>query len=160
TTISTRQSNVRANVAKEMEVLDDFLTGSYKRDTMIAPLKEADVDVFIVLNSKYFTQDGHASLLDQVKRALKKSYTEATDISRNGQAVTIKFSDVAIDVVPGFNRNGGGYLIPDAIAKRWISTDPKKHVQIWTDRNTNQKGQLIPLIKMIKGWNRKHSQLF
>jgi len=161
-TVSTRQKNARANVAKEMEVLDDFLTGSYKRDTMVAPLKEADVDVFIVLNPKYFTQDGHAALLDQVKRALKKSYTEATDISRNGQAVTIKFSDFALDVVPGFNRNGGGYLIPDAIAKRWIHTDSKKHVQIWAERNTKQNGRLIPLIKMIKGmrWNKKHSQLF
>ena len=27
TTVSTRQQNARANVAKEMKVIDDFLTG-------------------------------------------------------------------------------------------------------------------------------------
>jgi len=52
--ISTRQNNVREVVEKDLTVLDSFLTGSYSRSTMIAPLKDADVDVFIVLDSEYF----------------------------------------------------------------------------------------------------------
>jgi hypothetical protein len=43
TTVSNRQQNVRAAVEKEMDVLDSFLTGSYSRHTMIAPLNEADI---------------------------------------------------------------------------------------------------------------------
>ena len=35
------------------KILDDFLTGSYARSTMIAPLTEADIDVFVVLDSGY-----------------------------------------------------------------------------------------------------------
>jgi len=159
-TVSTRQQNARANVAKEMEVNDDFLTGSYVRNTLIGPLNNADVDVFIELHSKYFSQDGYTALLDKVRGVLKKSYTEATDISRNGQAVTIKFSNFAMDIVPGFNRMGGGYLIPDSRGKKWIQTDPKKHVEIWSQRNDQHDGKLIPLIKMIKGWNKTHSALF
>jgi hypothetical protein len=38
-----------------LEVLDSFLTGSYRRSTMIAPLKEADVDVFVVLDAKCYS---------------------------------------------------------------------------------------------------------
>ena len=89
---------------------------------MIAPLKEADVDIFVVLDPQYYSSDqnGPANLLDRVKRVLKKSYAETTDISRNGQAVTIKFSDFCVDVVPAFYRTGGGYLIPDSVLKRWI----------------------------------------
>ena len=143
-----------------MTVLDDFLTGSYMRNTMIAPLKEADIDVFIVLDPKHYSQDGYTALLDKVRAVLKKSYNEATDISRNGQAVTIKFSDFAMDVIPGFNRQGGGYLIPDSRGKRWIPTNPKKHVTIWTQRNGQHDGKLVPLIKMIKAWNKTHSTLF
>jgi len=52
--VSTRQKNVREVIELKMDVLDSFLTGSYSRSTMIAPLKEADVDIFIVLDSKYF----------------------------------------------------------------------------------------------------------
>ena len=125
---------------------------------MIAPLAEADVDIFIVLAPKYFEQEGQTSLLEKVKQALKKTY-KTPDISRNGHAVTIVFSDFKVDVVPGFNRKGGGFLIPDSISKRWISTDPQKHVELWSVSNKNHSGDLIPLIKMIKGWNKSHSAL-
>jgi hypothetical protein len=157
-TVSTRQQNVRHAVASELNVLDSFLTGSYRRDTMITPLKEADVDIFIVLNSEYYESNGQATLLDRVKRALKRTYT-TPDISRNGQAVTITFTDFTVDVVPAFNRQGGGYLIPNSTLGRWIATDPKKHVDIWIAANKAHNADLVPLIKMIKGWNKSRDVL-
>ncbi|MDY0281882.1 MAG: CBASS oligonucleotide cyclase [Salinivirgaceae bacterium] len=159
-TVSTRQQNVRDVVAAGMAVLDSFLTGSYRRSTMIAPLTEADVDVFVVLDPKHFSANGQRTLLDEVKRVLRKTYTRTPEISPNGQAVTIRFEDFKMDVVPGFYRKGGGFLIPDAQAARWISTDPKKHVELWTASNKAHNGDLVPLIKMIKGWNKTHSALF
>jgi hypothetical protein len=158
-TVSTRQRTVREAVSSEMEVLDSFLTGSYRRSTMIAPLSQADIDIFIVLNPSYYAVDGQTSLLDRVRRVLLRTYTKTPAISRNGQAVTITFTDFKVDVVPGFYRTGGGYLIPDAILKRWIETDPKKHIGLWSDANRAHNGDLIPLIKMVKGWNRTHSSL-
>src|SRR5262245_48271744 len=77
-TVSSRQRNVRDAVKREMTVVDDFLTGSYKRNTMIAPLSEADIDVFIVLSASYYEQNGQASLLDKVRRALLKTYNNST----------------------------------------------------------------------------------
>src|SRR5260221_14581298 len=90
-TVSTRQQNVRDAVASELAVLDDFLTGSYRRHTLIAPLSEADIDVFIVLDPKYHESGGQASLLDRVRRVLLKTYPKTPRISLNGQAVTITF---------------------------------------------------------------------
>lgn len=160
TTVSKRQTNVRNAIESHMDVIDSFLTGSYMRSTMIAPLKEADIDIFIVLDAKYYHElAGPGALLDKVRRELMKTYTKTPKISRNGQAVTITFTDFAVDVVPGFNRTGGGYLIPDSVRNTWIATDPKQHVTIWSDQNNSHNGNLIPLIKMIKGWNKKHSAL-
>ena len=165
-TVSTRQNNVRDVVASDLTVNDSFLTGSYSRSTMIAPLKEADVDIFIVLHSDYFhhykngQNGGQAGLLDLVKRTLRKTYTKTPDISRNGQAVTIQFTDFMVDVVPGFNREGGGYLIPNSVSQRWIPTNPKKHVEIVSNANTEHSGDLVPLIKMIKGWNKNSGNYF
>lgn len=160
-TVSTRQQNVRKAVEQEMNVLDSFLTGSYSRHTIISPLKEADIDIFIVLNwSYYYDLDGPASLLDKVKRVLKKTYPNTPDISRNGQAVTIQFTDFMVDVVPGFYREGEGYRIPNSITKNWISTDPKKHVEIIANANSIHEGNLVPLIKMIKGWNKNINSYF
>jgi hypothetical protein len=153
-TISTRQENVRSAITNEMEVLDSFLTGSYSRATMIAPLSEADIDIFIVLDPKYYEAGGQASLLDKIKRVLLKTYTKTPKISRNGQAITITFTDFVVDVVPAFYRQGGGYLIPDSVNNVWISTDPKVHVDLTATENANHAGDLVPIIKMIKGWNR------
>lgn len=158
-TVSTRQTNIRSVIEADLTVLDSFLTGSYSRKTMIAPLKEADVDIFIQLDSSYFhhynngQNGGQAGLLDLVKRTLKKTYTRTPDVSRNGQAVSIRFEDFVVDVVPGFSRERGGYLIPNSVTKTWLSTDPKKHVEIMSAQNAAHDRDLIPLIKMVKGWN-------
>lgn len=154
-TVSTRQKNVRKAVEAELAVLNSFLTGSYSRSTMIAPLSEADIDVFVVLDPSYYEANGQSSLLDRVKRVLRKTYPKTPEISRNGQAVTITFSDFIVDVVPAFHRKGGGYLIPSTYGGGlWISTDPKKHVKISSSANATHNGDLVPLIKMIKCWNR------
>lgn len=136
-TTSSRQQNVRDTVAEDFEVLESFLTGSYRRNTMIAPLTTADIDVFIVLDPKYYT--------DQSQHALLSSIT---------------FTDFKVDVVPGFYRTGGGFLIPDSHLKRWIPTDPKKHVDLWSASNKAHHGSLVPLIKMLKCWNREKGNLF
>jgi len=159
-TVSTRQQNVRAAVESSLRVRDSFLTGSYSRHTMIAPLKESDIDIFIILHPDYHETSGQANLLDRVKRVLKNTYPNTPDISRNGQAVTIQFTDFVVDVVPAFYREGGGYLIPNSAGQTWIATDPKKHVQILSDANSKHNGDLVPLIKMVKGWNRNIDRYF
>lgn len=159
-TLSTRQQNVRKAVEKELIVSDSFLTGSYSRHTMIAPLKEADVDIFVVLHSDYYEQNGQTNLLDKVRRVLLKTYPDTPKISRNGQAVTITFTDFKVDVVPAFYREGEGFLIPNSITKRWISTNPKVHVEIMNNENEAHDGDLVPIVKMIKGWNRNINHAF
>lgn len=159
-TASTRQENVRDAIAKEMNVLDSFLTGSYARSTLISPLAEADVDIFVVLDPKYYEVNGQTNLLDKVKRTLLQKYTKTPKISRNGQAVTITFTDFIVDVVPAFNRKDGGYLIPNSVEKNWISTNPKIHVDITAENNKNHNGDLVPIIKMIKGWNKNINYSF
>lgn len=51
--VATRQQNVRAAVADQLTVTDAFLTGSYRRHTLIGPLKQADGDVMVVLDRSY-----------------------------------------------------------------------------------------------------------
>jgi tRNA nucleotidyltransferase (CCA-adding enzyme) len=112
--VSIRQRNVREVVEKGLTVRDSFLTGSYSRNTMVAPLNEADIDVFVVLSPEYFhnydkgQNGGQTGLLDLLKRTLRRTYTRTPDISRSGQAVSIRFEDFVVDVVPSFYREGGG----------------------------------------------------
>lgn len=159
-TASTRQSNVRSVLSAEMDVASSFLSGSYIRSTLIAPLYEADIDIIMVLDPKYYesysltSQSAQSKLLDKVRRALMRQYTTTTGISRNGQAITIRYSDFLVDVVPAFAISyGRGYNIPDAIRGQWIPTDPAGHVTYMSQQNANANGLLIPLVKMVKRWN-------
>lgn len=127
---------------------------------MIAPLKTADIDIFVVLDSKYYKNDGQASLLDGVRATLLKTYPDTPKISRNGHAVTISFTDFDVDVVPAFNRKGGGYLIPDSGKKRWLATDPTVHETYMSKSNADHDGDVVPVVKMIKAWNRGISRSF
>jgi hypothetical protein len=66
----------------------ELLTGSYARSTMISLLKEADVDIFCVLDVSYYSRySGPGALLDAVRNTLLRTYTTTPSISRNGQPV-------------------------------------------------------------------------
>jgi len=159
-TVSTRQSSVRAAVERRLTVLTSFLSGSYKRSTMIAPLKSSDLDIFVILDSEYFSKFTPAGLLDKLRSVLLETYPDTPKISRNGQAVTITFSDFTVDVVPAFHRKGGGYLIADSTSGAWLSTDPTVHDSKLAEANRLHSGDLVLLVKMIKGWNRVINDAF
>ncbi|WP_159006260.1 nucleotidyltransferase [Bradyrhizobium sp. S69] len=159
-TVSTRQQRVREAIEKEITVLSSFLAGSYQRSTMIAPLSEADIDIFIVLDPSYFEKYTPAALLDRVRTVLLKTYNTGTRISRNGQAVTLTFSDFKVDAVPCYNRKGGGFLIPNSIGGNWISTNPPAHEAHTTASNKAHNGDIVPLIKMMRRWNREINSAF
>ena len=158
-TISTRQAAIRNVLEKDFVVLNSFVTGSYRRSTMISPLTEADVDIVVVLDPKYYDGTGQSQLLDAVRASLLKTYTRTPKIRPDGHAVTITFTDFKVDVVPAFFRKGGGYLIPETAGPRWLPTDPKRHVEIWAAANRVHNGNLVPLLKMLKGWNASRSLL-
>lgn len=158
-TVSTRQQRIRSLIEADFQVLDSFLGGSYRRNTMISPLGEADLDIFVILHPSQYAADGQQRLLEAVQQSLLKTYPRTPRIKPDGHAVTITFTDFTVDVVPGFVRKGGGYLIPDAENHRWIGTDPKKHVELWSAANKRHEGALVPLIKMIKGWNKSRNLL-
>lgn len=157
TTVAARQTSVRAAVARQLPVVNAFLTGSYRRQTLIGPLKRADVDIVVVLDRDY-KQRGPRAVLELVKKALLVEYPKTPEISRNGQAVTITFSDFIIDVVPAFVRPwwtwDDGWDICDSGSDRWIATNPKRHVEISAGANRLHGGQLVPRIKQLKAWNR------
>lgn len=158
-TVSTRQQNVRTAVEKDFTLANSFLIGSYKRHTMIAPLKKADIDVFVVVDDNEWSTYSNApsQLLTDIRTTLRKTYPDTPTISKSGQAVTITFTDFKVDVVPAFQYRGDSYVIPDDERKQWLVTAPEQHSQLVTDSNTTNFGKLVPLIKMIKQWNRHNN---
>jgi hypothetical protein len=152
--VAARQERVRAAVARGLKVRGSFLTGSYRRHTLIAPMADADVDIIVVLDGQH-RRRGPRAVLDLVKATLCEEYPSSR-VSRNGQAVTIRFSDFTVDVVPAFETWWGGDVLDicNSGDDTWIRTNPRQHIKISSKVNWRTAGLLVPSVKMLKAWNR------
>jgi hypothetical protein len=138
------------------------LIGSYDRDTHIKYLSEGDIDVMIVLhygkhNEAWDNKEGVTKVLNRFKTILEESYPKITcSVDRN--CVVMKFSEFKLDVVPAFRFTDGDHKIPDTYRGAWLRTSPVKFSKEVTRINKNMDGDFIPLIKMVKGWNRNYTK--
>lgn len=136
-----------------------FLTGSYARSTAVRPLK--DIDVFCVLQrTADLAPESHApaAALQRVKGALDAAYPGKAADPQN-RSVNIEFTGTGIgyDVVPAYVADGGGedqFLIPDLAAGVWIRSNPRVHRERSVVYNAQTEGELKPLTKALKHWNR------
>lgn len=164
---SQRQKEVRACIGISFDIERDFLTGSYARHTKTKPLK--DVDIFFVLGPKEKDRrkDTPSKMLDAFEECLIDEYG-AGNIERGRRCITVTFDKrnptaaedgkvLSIDAVPAFNYKER-YEIPDDILGEWIETDPTVHKEKSTGANKQHNGNWIPLVKMLKAWNREHGK--
>lgn len=162
-----RQRDVRARVQESFHVERDFLTGSYGRRTKTKPLK--DIDIFVVLGSdEDWRKKAHPrGVLDDLEACLAKAYG-ASQVERDRRCITVYFEKknqtqhedgkiLSLDVVPAFAA-GDDYEIPDDALGRWIKTNPKVHAEKATEKNKNLSGGWVPLVKMLKSWNRSNGK--
>jgi predicted nucleotidyltransferase len=155
---SSRHNDIRAVVREKWGLDDDFLTGSYRRDTKTKRLK--DVDIFVVIDPSgeqaELRQENPSQILAALKTVLEGKYD---DVTADGFACVVKFGPedevASFDVVPAFKRTGGGYEIPDAERGRWIATNPKIHHEQSTAMNQRCGGSYVPFVKLLKGMNRE-----
>jgi hypothetical protein len=153
-----RHHAIRDHVKSRWDLEDDFLTGSYRRDTKTKRLK--DIDIFAVID-KDGPQGGYRTRSpDAVLRALEELLRDRwPDARRDGMAVVVHYGTdddvMSIDVVPAFDRRGGGYVIPNPSAGDWIATNPKRHHELSIAKNAECDGKFVPFVKMIKGINRE-----
>lgn len=155
---SRKHVELRDLVGASWDLDDDFLTGSYRRNTKTKRLK--DVDIFVVLRpggtQAYLRERPPTEVLGELSKLLDARYEKVTT---DGFACTVAFGDedevASFDIVPAFKRKGGGWEIPDADRSGWISTNPKRHHEQSTAKNDKCDGKFVPFVKMVKGINRE-----
>jgi hypothetical protein len=105
-------------------------------------------------NKGWDNADGTIKALDCFKAILDDAFPN-TYKRRDRNCISMQYSEFRLDIVPAFSYTGGYYQIPDSIRQRWISTDPFAFAERITQVNSNMDGSFVPLIKMVKGWNRE-----
>lgn len=135
-----------------------YLSGSYARDTAIAPLD--DVDIIFVINPQAW-QLGLLSLypmprtvLESFARAVRYRYP-ASSIRMQRRSICLQLYHLDIDVVPAIEADATRQtiLVPDAETGNWIKSSPKSHSDIATAINQQRNENFKPLVKLLKRWN-------
>ena len=164
--ISQKHNILREKLREKLSVEDDFLTGSYARNTMIRPNGDDkfDVDFFLAFSKKDYGESELPDLLGIVKNALEQIKNDDADIEEiqeQKRSIGVVYKDnFRIDVVPAIQiEKDERYKIFDKNTLQAVESNPKLHGSNLTSANeTSESGgvkRLVPIVKLLKSWKRE-----
>jgi hypothetical protein len=152
----TELVNERLNEIKELlsENLETSINirraGSWKKHTYIDGL--SDVDCLFILNSPEFSGESPQQLLDELKKLLQKKLGNKVIVERGNLSLKITYENGPdLQILPAL-RNDKGLRIPSGDHDSWSRLiNPEKFANLLTETNKRLNGNVIPVIKMVKG---------
>ena len=160
-TADSRRKRIVSLLENSFTILDSFPSGSIPRGTALKG--HADLDVIVVLHwQKHIKDKSPERLLQDVRDALGEY---RTNVRKNGQAVTLYYESWPnMDIVPvSKTTNSDGtinhYNVPDVNSGGWLTSRPRKHSKQIESKVSQCGDKFRPIIRMIKEWNKEHSDL-
>lgn len=158
-------SSIRTRLTASFELKRFFLIGSQSRNTSISGL--SDYDYIAVFPKTYSmwgnTRKSSATFLKNIRDDLAERFWN-TDVSKNGQAIVVPFSngDRVFDVVPAifgelnqFKRPT--FWIADG-AGGWIETSPEAHDAYIEEADRMSGHKLKNVARLFKFWRFSRAQ--
>lgn len=146
--IQTHLKEIEKVLGREIDGLDAILFGgSISKNTFIEGA--SDVDALVFMDSTKYTESSPKGLQEKFFELLKARFPN-TEIKKGELAVTVKFSDYEIQLLPALRENGK-IRISDRETKRW---SPPINVSAFTRKltniNQNNGKKVVPVIKLAK----------
>ena len=165
--IREKHKALRVALRQKLPLVDDFLTGSYKRHTIIKPKKsdeKFDVDVFVCFDREEYGDKALKELREAVFGALTKIMEEQPELGITAvkdsqrRSVCVEYgSRFQIDVVPALEiEKDKMYRIFDKKTLESVDSNPKYHAALLSEANEAYDERLVPIIKILKSWKRIH----
>lgn len=151
--IKTSHKHLREKILQPLNyVSHTFLTGSYKKNTLINPAN--DIDVFVILKGYTQYDVKPNTILDKLKKDLNIAYLK-TLVKQDKPCVVLEFQHVTFELTPAIENYWGGhseFYIPEMSKNNtWQKVEnPRVLENSLSQKNQNLNQKLIPLIKMMK----------
>lgn len=135
-----------------------ILQGSFARKTMLPPL--ADVDLVVFLAPEYASlrdePGGSEAAMDLIEDALAGAYPSAI-FDRSSHALKVDFGDggFTFDIVPGFDTDEARIWIADREDDRFELSDTRLVTLAVQARNQECGGKFIHQVRMVRHWFRR-----
>ncbi len=145
---------------------DQYLFGSYKTKTAIRPLESgSDVDVLFKISEEKYKQyeNNPGGLLQEVRKALKDTYSTTDKISAWGKVVLVAFKDGThnVEVLPALENEDGTFCIPNTSEGGYWEEDfdPRTQVDAFDESNGETCNLTRELTMLVKRWGRNITTL-
>jgi SMODS domain-containing protein len=140
-------SEIKKAIEKDIDGTVDLLFGgSVEKHTYVDGL--SDIDSLVILND--------AELANETPNTVKKYFAEIlkdrfpqTDIQVGKLAVTLKFSDAEVQLLPTV-KSGEHLKVANRTGEGWSSIRPKAFSEKLTGVNQNAGRKVVPVIKLTK----------
>ena len=124
--------------------------GSWKKHTYIDGL--SDVDCLFILNSPEFSGESPKHLNDELKTLLQEKLGNRAKVERGNLSLKITYENVPDLQILLALRNDKGLRIPSGDQDSWSGViNPEKFAKQLTETNKSLNGNVIPVIKIVKG---------
>ncbi len=135
-----------------------ILQGSFRRKTMLTPLRDIDMVVFLASDRRDLMDraSGSDEAMSTIEASLCELYPNAL-FSRSRHALKIDFGDgeFSFDVVPAFDRDGSDLVdIANREDGTWDESDTRLIIAAVQERNKVCHGGFVRQVRMIKAWGR------
>ncbi len=146
--VKTHLESIKKALEKEIYgTLDILFGGSVSKHTDIDGL--SDVDALVILNKSELKAASPEEVKSYFQDRLKDRLPRDTPVDKGALAVTVKYGDVDVQLLPAI-RYKGGFRIADSSGKNWSFIKPKEFAEQLTKVNKATGGKLIPTIKLAK----------
>lgn len=167
-TIKTRLSEY----FNQGQIYEQFSFGSFTRKTLM-PRKadnKSDVDYMVVFNPTkpsssfyggsptYYEPSTYLSWL----RSFAEYRYSTSEISTSHPTIVLQLSNFKIELVPARKDAYDTYSIPapSSSYNSWLTTTPNSFNQTVRSKNTAEKSQIRPLIRLMKYWNAQNGYVY
>ncbi len=128
-------------------VLNINFGGSIAKHTYVDGM--SDVDCLVFLNDSELSDKNPEEVREYFSSLLKKRFP-STEVSVGSLAVTVKFTDVEIQLLPAL-KYASGVKIATADGEKWSNIiNPKRFAKKLTDINSKHNNKVVPVIKLAK----------
>lgn len=165
--VEARRNTVVANLQTAFPKSGDLpfyqahLMGSAAKKTIVRPIDDVDV-LAVFSDEKGVWQSKYRCDSQAFIYRIRQAYAglSVAQVGTRGQAVRVMFQTGGhVDVAPVFIQSGDVYYLPNG-SGGWLTTAPTVANTWFNSRNTDRGGNLAPLVRLLKKWNRAHSKHF
>ncbi len=145
--IKRHLEEIRKALEKDLEgTLDLLYGGSVAKHTYVEGL--SDVDSLAVLDSCELANGSPQAAKEYFAQRLRERFPK-TEIDVGKLAVTVRFSDVEVQLLPAVSCKSN-VQIPDASGKKWSEINPEGFRKALTQTNQANGNKVVPVIKLAK----------